>query len=165
MRIAGFGVLALAMCFCVPQPLLAEYLVTKKGAWPKSWPKELEDLRDQAKSFEGPMLPSLHHAIPFSGQKEFEAAWPWILSVKEAGAPIVLKRGKSFWLDGKVAGVCVHTPPENWKATTGYRSVKDKRNLAYIELIVDGDIVDLNRIRLPKDTPIIDERFDKKKAL
>jgi len=29
----------------------------------------------------------------------------------------------------------------------------------YIELIVDGNIVDLNRIHLPADTPIIDERF------
>ena len=29
----------------------------------------------------------------------------------------------------------------------------------YIELIVDGNIVDLNRFPLPADTPIIDERF------
>jgi hypothetical protein len=29
----------------------------------------------------------------------------------------------------------------------------------YIELIVDGDVVDLNRIPLPPDTPVIDERF------
>ena len=29
----------------------------------------------------------------------------------------------------------------------------------YIELVVDGEIVDLNRIPLPPDTPIIDERF------
>jgi len=29
----------------------------------------------------------------------------------------------------------------------------------YIELVVDGQIVDLNRIPLPVDTPIIDERF------
>ena len=29
----------------------------------------------------------------------------------------------------------------------------------YIELIVDGKIVDLNRIPLPADTPIIDKRF------
>ena len=28
-----------------------------------------------------------------------------------------------------------------------------------IELIVDGDIADLNRIRLPADTSIIDKRF------
>jgi hypothetical protein len=29
----------------------------------------------------------------------------------------------------------------------------------YIELVVDGKIVDLNRIALPADTSIIDERF------
>jgi hypothetical protein len=29
----------------------------------------------------------------------------------------------------------------------------------HIELIVDGKIVDLNRIKLPADAPIIDERF------
>jgi hypothetical protein len=28
-----------------------------------------------------------------------------------------------------------------------------------IELVVDGDIVNLNRIPLPEDTPIVDERF------
>ena len=28
----------------------------------------------------------------------------------------------------------------------------------YIDLIVDGDVVDLNRIALPEDTPIIDQR-------
>jgi len=32
-------------------------------------------------------------------------------------------------------------------------------NTTYIELAVDGKIVDLNRIPLPSDTPIIDERF------
>jgi hypothetical protein len=32
--------------------------------------------------------------------------------------------------------------------------------MAYsIELVVDGKIVDLNRIALPADTPIVDERF------
>ena len=30
----------------------------------------------------------------------------------------------------------------------------------FIELVVDADIVDLNRIPLPADTPIIDERFE-----
>jgi hypothetical protein len=29
----------------------------------------------------------------------------------------------------------------------------------YIELIVDGEVIDLNRIQIPPDTPIIDERF------
>jgi hypothetical protein len=34
----------------------------------------------------------------------------------------------------------------------------------YIELIVDGEIVDLNRIPLPSDTPIIHERFKAKES-
>ena len=37
-----------------------------------------------------------------------------------------------------------------------------------IQLVVGGDVVDLNRIQLPPDTPIIDMRFeikpDKKQA-
>ena len=33
-------------------------------------------------------------------------------------------------------------------------------NTTFIELTVDGNIVDLNRIALPEDTPIIDERFN-----
>jgi hypothetical protein len=32
-------------------------------------------------------------------------------------------------------------------------------NMSYIELVVDGNVVDLNRIALPADAPIIDERF------
>lgn len=35
-------------------------------------------------------------------------------------------------------------------------------NTTFIELVVDGKIVDLNRIPLPRDTPIIDERFKEK---
>ena len=31
-----------------------------------------------------------------------------------------------------------------------------------IILVVDGDVVDLNRIPIPKDTPVIDERFPKR---
>ena len=30
----------------------------------------------------------------------------------------------------------------------------------YIDLIVDGDVVDLNRISMPAGAPIIDERFN-----
>jgi hypothetical protein len=32
-------------------------------------------------------------------------------------------------------------------------------NTTFIELVVDGQIVDLNRVPLPRDTPIVDERF------
>ncbi len=34
-------------------------------------------------------------------------------------------------------------------------------NTTCIELVVGGKIVDLNRIPLPADTPIIDERFER----
>ena len=33
----------------------------------------------------------------------------------------------------------------------------------YVELIVDRRIVDLNRIPLPADTPIIDKRFEEQR--
>jgi hypothetical protein len=38
--------------------------------------------------------------------------------------------------------------------------VRTKRsNTTFIELAVDGEIVDLNRIPLPAHSPIVDERF------
>ena len=103
----------------------------------------------------------LHYAIPFTKREAFEAAWPHLLKVKSKGAPIVLRRGASFWLgDESNAGVCIHTPPK------GQAPIADAKNAGgnweqsiYIELIVDGDIVDLNRILLPSGAPIIDERF------
>jgi hypothetical protein len=98
-----------------------------------------------------------HYAIPFAKRDKFEAAWPHILKVKSKGAPIVIKRGPSFWLEGMSAGVCIHTPPDGQAPIADGKDAKG--NWIYIELIVDGEIVDLNRIQLPLDTPIIDERF------
>ncbi|HEX4588560.1 MAG TPA: hypothetical protein VH120_01445 [Gemmataceae bacterium] len=63
----------------------------------------------------------------------------------------------------------VHSPPEgqtNNPATPEARipGVTDPRtrwmNTTFIELVVNGQIVDLNRIPLPPDTPIIEERFE-----
>jgi hypothetical protein len=58
------------------------------------------------------------------------------------------------------------TPPAqtdtrvNPEAPINSTSVRDRwMYTTYIELVVDGNIVDLNRIPLPADTPIIDERF------
>jgi hypothetical protein len=41
--------------------------------------------------------------------------------------------------------------------TAGYRPIWARTE---IELVVDGNIVDLNRIPLPADTSIIDKRFE-----
>jgi hypothetical protein len=141
-------------------PLSADYTVQTPGTWPKSWPKELEPLRKQSRTLEGPLILLLHHAIPFTEREDFEAAWPHILKVKSPGAPIVIRRGPSFWLGDAAAGVCIHTPPTGQAPIADAKEVKGRwEKTIYIELIVDSKVVDLNRIPLPPDTPIVDERF------
>ena len=157
-RIMAIPSAIVILCAC---PLYAEYTVEKGGSWPGSWPKELEVLRNQSRTFEGPLMPLLHYAISFTKRETFEAAWPHLLKVKSRGAPLVLRRGPCFWFeDGAKAGVCVHTPPDGEVPIADPTQVAGRwERTIYIELIVDGDIVDMNRIPLPADTPIIDERF------
>jgi hypothetical protein len=155
-----------AVVLCAVCSVYADYLVSNSGEWPASWPKELEPLRKQSRTLEGPLQPLLHHAIPFGKREEFEAAWPHLLKVKTNGAPVVLRRGPSSWLDDeKDVGVCVHTPPEGQAPNTDIKAVNGNwEQTIYIELIIDGNIIDLNRIPLPADTPIIDQRFKDDKA-
>src|SRR5438552_16349086 len=101
-----------AIAFCAVSSVHADYSVTGKGTWPKSWPKELESLRKQASTFEGPLAAHQHYAIPFTKREEFESAWPHILKVKSKGAPVHLVRAPNFFLGDKVkARVVVHSPP------------------------------------------------------
>src|SRR5205823_8202839 len=86
-----------ALAFCAG-PAYALYSVSFEGTWPKSWPKELEPLRKQSRTLEGPMAPNLHYAIRFAKREEFESAWPHILKVKSKGAPVFLVRGPNFFL-------------------------------------------------------------------
>ena len=160
-----------AIVFCAAcSTVYALYGVSYEGTWPKSWPKELEPLRKQSRTLEGPKAPNLHYAIRFTKREEFESAWPHILEVKSKGAPVVLVRGPNFFLgEDSKAGVVVHCPPAGTKTpevpipaqtdASVRRMNTTYIELIYIELIVDGDVVDLNRIPLPADTPIIDERF------
>lgn len=141
---------------CAVTSVHAEYGVTPQGTWPKSWPAELESLRKQASTFEGPTAPYQHYAIPFTKREEFEAAWPHILKVKSQGAGLRLVRAPNFFLGDRArAGVVVHCPPSPGQT----EKTANPNDQTYIELIVDGEIVDLNRIPLPPDTPITDERF------
>ena len=148
-------------------PAPRDYSVTHKGIWPNSWPKELDPLRSQARTLEGPLLPQLTYEVPFTSREDFESAWPHLLKVKSQGAPIILVRGPYKFLGANMkAGVVVHCPPANTdrKANPeaplpGQRSVRSTWMWTnYIELVVDGDVVDLNRITFPADTPIVDER-------
>ena len=169
--------MTLALCallLLATSTALALYEVNDSGVWPTTWPKELEHLRKQSRTLTGPEVLLRHYEIPFASREEFEAAWPHLLKVKSAGAPIILRRAPDDWLGFPIkAGVRVHTPPEG----TDKRAVPEEplpgqssvhatwMRTSYIELIVDGNVVDLNRIPLPADTPEIDQRFAQVKAV
>ena len=146
----------------------ALYEVSDKGEWPTTWPKELEPLRKQATTLVGPMAAHEHYLIPFTNREQFEAAWPYFLKVKTKGAPIILVRGpKTDFMELKPAGLLIHAPPKGTDRRVNREQpipAQDNpqvrwMNTTYFELAMDGKIVDLNRIPLPPDTPIIDERF------
>src|SRR5947209_5575294 len=158
-RVAWLAALAIvAICSAV----YAIYGVNDTGTWPKSWPAELEPLRNQARTLVGPMAPQRHFAIRFNNREEFEAAWPHLLKVKSKGAPVFLVRGPNFFLgEQSKAGVVVHCPPvgQNNNPATPEAPIPGVINLrerwmytTYLELVVDGASVDLNRIPLPADT-------------
>jgi len=160
--------LLIALLLCVVGPAFAVYSVSDRGEWPKSWPSKLEPLRSQARSLVGPVAPQRHYAIRFTKREEFESAWPLILQVKSKGAPVVLRRAPNFYLGDKVvAGVVVHCPPvgqSNNPATpeapiAGVTNTGERwMNTNYIDLVVDDDIINLKRLKLPKGTLLIDER-------
>jgi hypothetical protein len=167
------AILATVVLVAVCSTAYALYGVNDTGTWPKSWPAELEPLRKQSRTLVGPMAPNRHFAITFTDREQFEAAWPHILKVNTKGAPVFLVRGPNFFLGGRAkAGVVVHCPPEGQANNprtpeAPIPGVQNERmrwtNTNFIELVVDGEIVDLNRIALPTDTPIIDERFKEAK--
>ncbi len=155
-----------AIALCAVSSVHAEYSVTEKGTWPQSWPKELEPLRKQARTYEGPLAPDQHYGINFSTREEFESAWPHILKVKSKGASVRLVRGPNFFLGRNSAGVVVHSPalgqaddPATPEAPGAAKVRTRGLHETYIELVVDGQLVDLNRIPLPPNTPIDDARF------
>jgi hypothetical protein len=161
-------ILLAAIASCAAGSVHALYEVYDHGAWPQSWPKELEPLRKQARTLVGPEILNRHYQIPFTKREEFEAAWPHFLKVKTKGAPIILVRGpKTDFFAIQPAGLLIHSPPTDedqgadpGKPIPGQDNPRATwMNTTFFELVVDGKIVDLNRIALPADTPIIDERF------
>ena len=150
------SVVTLALLF-LGSTAYALYSVSDTGTWPKSWPSELEPLREQSRTLVGPHFGFRHFAVRFTDRDEFESAWPHFLKVKSKGAPIILVHGPNYFLGKDQAGVVVHCPPEGqWdNPNTPEAPIKNADNprtrwlyTNYIELVVDGDIVDLNRIPL-----------------
>jgi hypothetical protein len=161
--------LAAIAVFAACSAASAIWSVSKTGIWPESWPKALEPLRVKSSTATGSAANFVIHSIPFTNRDKFEAAWPLLLKVKTKGAPIFLVRSPvSHWhFDKAKAGVLVHCPPggvDPAEPSVPKPEFEGSREVwmylaTFIELVVDGEIVDLNRIRLPADTPIIDERF------
>ena len=159
-----------ALAVCAVCSVYGDYRVSNKGTWPKTWPKELEKLRKQSRTLVGNIILLRHYEIPFTKREDFEAAWPHILKVKSKGAPVFLVGApKKGFFHVEPAGVFIQSPPADADqanpeeplpvAWPDVRTRWSWRNTTFIELVVDGNIVDLNRIPLPADTPIIDERF------
>lgn len=148
--------LASAIVLCAAGSVDAISFGGPGGSWPKTWPKELERLRKQAWTWEHG-FGGISYDIPFATREEFEAAWPHILTLKSKEARIYLLRGPHIRAGAdKSAGVRIVPPRE----LTPAEAEKLPANIVTcIWLVVDGEIVDLNRIPLPADTTIIDQRF------
>ena len=121
-----------------------------EGTWPKSWPTQMEPLRKQARSLRGSLADITLYEIPFTKRAEFEAAWPHILKVKTKGAPVILVRSPDTWMGRIDAGVRIHCPPgKTGEPVTPGTPIAGAGDVTtrwlytnYIELIVDGNIVD-----------------------
>ena len=164
-RIASFAVLVVTS---LAVRAMAMYSLTNRGTWPVTWPKELESLRAQSRTLEHMDARSIHYAIRFKNHAQAEATWPFLLKVKSAGAPIFVTRGENFFLGEKVkSGIVIHCPPAGHVGfpappqlpIAGAASPRDCwRNTIYVEVVEDGDGIQWNRLKVPKGTPIIDER-------
>ncbi len=164
-------------------PCFSRVTIRSRGTWPETWPEELEPCRDQAKTLDvAHGIQETVFEISFDRRKDFEKAWPYILEVRSKGGPLVLERGPSTYsVSGSTldTGVRILCPPDGaagssqespeyvvdqdgkWVPFDGTNRVGFiHRARVDIVLVTDGKIVDLNRIRLPGDTPIVDRRFD-----
>lgn len=86
-----------------------------RGEWPEDWPKELERLREQARTTEwatGSQEDS--HRIPFGTRGEFEKYWPVFQRMLKPGARITLRSPEaeaSAVQDLTAASVVIQAPP------------------------------------------------------
>ncbi len=141
MRQRSVLALAVATASLIASVCFAMYSVADRGLWPDSWPKPLDPLRAQSRTLDHGDFTV--YEIPFTRRADFESAWPHILTVASDHAPLALLSSPDKSLgDSIAAGVRIF-----------------RRARIEIEVIVDGDIVNLNRIPLPADTPIIDRRI------
>ena len=94
--------------------------------------------------------PGAEAAIPDGKFLTVGPPWPDDIKSESGALPeyVVIDNGKWRACDAK-----------GFKEFEGAKVLTIRRARTEVQLIVDGDVVDLNRIPLPGDTPIIDRRF------
>ena len=86
----------------------------ERGDWPEDWPKELEALRERARTTEwatGSQEDS--HAIPFETREDFEKYWPVFAKLLQPGAVLTLRspeKEASAVQDLTAASVVIQAP-------------------------------------------------------
>ncbi len=112
-----FRLKSLVSLFAVllPASLTAMVSESSRGDWPKSWPKQLEAFRVQARTV------GVHNGtqeniyiITFNNRADFARIWPVLLQLKTPGAPLTLYSTNSptktaFWNNEK-ASVRIFAP-------------------------------------------------------
>ena len=89
------GKLAFVLCCLGIAPLSTAGAIFPqgRGAWPTSWPKELEPLRETSRTIGvGTGIQENIYEIPMPDQETFEKIWPVILKLRTPGSPLRLYR-------------------------------------------------------------------------
>jgi hypothetical protein len=123
--------------------------------FPAGWPVELGPYLNDAWENELGLSKNSEYVIPFQDRERFERAWPLILAIKRAEGSLTLYRAGETGpgLPTRLEGPSVRViAPTHWS-----RSLDQDR--VDIMLVVDGKVIDLNRIPLPRNTLIIDRRW------
>ena len=96
----------------------AAVFISEKGMWPQDWPRELEPLRDKARTLDvGTGIQEHIYEIPLADRATFERIWPVILKLRTPGGKLTLYRTQSAppkaWgdtLSNKAAAVRIYAP-------------------------------------------------------
>ena len=89
--------------------------VDSKGRWPSTWPKELEPFRAHSTTIGvANGTQETIYEISFQTREEFEKAWPFILTLKSKGAPIVFESSPAKLVNLETfSGVRIFCPSES----------------------------------------------------
>ncbi|MGD0519200.1 MAG: hypothetical protein ABSA26_16815 [Thermoguttaceae bacterium] len=70
--------------------------IEETGRWPQSWPKELEPLRQNARTIEtATMIHEDIYEIHFKDRDTFERSWPLLIGLKSKGGPLIINKVES----------------------------------------------------------------------